>query len=146
MISQLEDNFPRLQGSGYRITSPAERRYNCIAWASRDMSDWWWPDLLGTAHWPLEVPRAVTLEAFQLAFATLGYVVCQDAEHEPGLEKIALYATSDGIPTHAARQLPNGGWTSKLGRMEDIEHGLHDLEGTAYGAVALVMKRAASSA
>ena len=44
-------------------------------------------------------------------------------------------------PKHAARQLPSGRWTSKLGFLEDIEHALHDLEGTEYGAVVLVMKR-----
>jgi|GEM_PF-3681614 len=54
------------------------------------------------------------------AFATLGYEVCDNVELEPGFEKIALYAGADGIPTHAARQLQAGPWTSKLGRMEDI--------------------------
>jgi len=43
---------------------------------------------------------------------------------------------------HAARQLPEGRWTSKLGELEDIEHALHDLTGTVYGSVVLVMKRA----
>ncbi len=46
-----------------------------------------------------------------------------------------------GVPEHAARQLANGRWTSKLGRAEDIEHQLHDLEGEVYGTVALLMKR-----
>jgi hypothetical protein len=45
------------------------------------------------------------------------------------------------VPKHAARQLPSGRWTSKLGPMEDIEHALHDLTGMAYGSVVLVMKR-----
>lgn len=38
-----------------------------------------------------------------------------------------------GIPSHAARQLPNGRWTSKCGQAEDIEHDLRDLEGRLYG-------------
>jgi hypothetical protein len=45
------------------------------------------------------------------------------------------------VPKHAARQLPNGRWTSKLGVSEDIEHALHDLTGLIYGSVALVFKR-----
>jgi hypothetical protein len=53
----------------------------------------------------------------------------------------ALFALADGFPTHAAWQLGSGRWTSKLGELEDIEHALRDLEGTEYGAVALVMKR-----
>jgi hypothetical protein len=44
-------------------------------------------------------------------------------------------------PLYAARQLPNGRWTSKLGEWEDIEHALHDLTGMVYGSVVLVMKR-----
>jgi hypothetical protein len=87
------------------------------------------------------VPRADTLEAFRTAFTTLGYVVCAGEELEPGFQKVALFATAEGIAKHAARQLDSGRWTSKLGKMEDIEHALHDLEGTLYGSVVLVMKR-----
>ena len=32
-------------------------------------------------------------------------------------------------------------WTSKLGRMEDLEHALRDLEGVVYGSVVLILKR-----
>jgi hypothetical protein len=62
-------------------------------------------------------------------------------------EKIALYADKNGLPSHAARQLPSGTWTSKLGPMEDIEHlmleALEDAAGTtsAYGKVALIVRR-----
>lgn len=45
------------------------------------------------------------------------------------------------MPKHAARQLASGRWTSKLGKLEDIDHALHDLEGMLYGAVVLFMKR-----
>lgn len=31
-------------------------------------------------------------------------------------------AFADWIPTHMARQLPNGAWTSKCGANEDIAH------------------------
>jgi hypothetical protein len=51
----------------------------------------------------------------------------------PGEEKICLYA-KNGKPTHAARQLSNGRWTSKLGPDEDVEHDLSDLEGRRYGS------------
>jgi hypothetical protein len=88
------------------------------------------------------VPRTETLEAFREAFATLGYVVGIGEEPEPDFEKIALFADDQGVPRHVARQLPSSRWTSKLGLLEDIEHALHDLEGTAYGSVVLVLKRA----
>lgn len=77
------------------------------------------------------------------AFASLGYTVCEDEGLEAGYEKVALFADATGRPTHAARQLSGGRWTSKLGTAEDIDHGLYDLEGAIYGAVVLVMKRAA---
>jgi hypothetical protein len=81
------------------------------------------------------------VEAFRAAFATLGYAVCAGAEPESGFEKVALFAGAHGVPTHAARQLPSGRWTSKLGELEDIEHALHDLTGLVYGSVVLVLKR-----
>ena len=84
--------------------------------------------------------RIETLEAFRHAFATLGYMDCDHGELEAGYEKIAIFALS-GVPKHAARQLPSGRWTSKLGKMEDIEHTLHDVTGTVYGGVVHVMRR-----
>jgi hypothetical protein len=86
------------------------------------------------------VARVETVEAFRKAFASLGDVVCDHDQLEEGYEKIARFALA-GVPKHAARQLPSGRWTSKLGPMEDLEHALHDLTGMVYGAVVLVMKR-----
>ena len=87
------------------------------------------------------MPRQETLEAFQQLFEGLGYAVCDHAEVELGYEKVALFADAQGVPLHAARQLPGGRWTSKLGTLEDIEHALQDLVGTEYGSVVRVMKR-----
>jgi hypothetical protein len=87
------------------------------------------------------VPREVTIDAFMLMFATLGFEPCPDADLEPGFDKVALFATDAGVPKHAARQIATGRWTSKLGIFEDIEHDLRDIEGTVYGSVVLIMKR-----
>lgn len=81
-----------------------------------------------------------TVAAFQEAFGLLGFVVCQDEQAEPGVEKIALFVDKEG-PQHAARQLPSGRWSSKIGELEDIEHTLRDLEGAEYGMVAVIMSR-----
>ena len=67
------------------------------------------------------------------AFAMLGFAPCGDGTMQSGFDKIALYATWAG-PTHAARQLPNGLWTSKLGPDADIEHTLEGLNTPMYGA------------
>jgi len=85
--------------------------------------------------------RDETLAALQAAFTSLRYAVCASEELEAGFEKVALFADANGFPTHAARQLKSGRWTSKLGELEDIEHALRDLEGVEYGSVVLVMQR-----
>lgn len=136
----LEALFPALRGRSYEIKSPRDHRYNCIAWAAGDAKNWWWPDQFLEDFWPAGVARAETVEAFLDAFAALGYAVCDDDRLEAGYEKIAIFVLA-GVPHHAARQLPSGRWTSKLGLLEDIEHALHDLTGMLYGSVALVMRR-----
>jgi hypothetical protein len=144
---KLEDLFPGLAAAGYRITSPRSTDYNCIAWAAGQTGTWWWPgpDLV-KEYWPSGHPRELTLSAFQGVFAGLGYSICRVEDPESGVEKIALFADADGRPTHAARQLPNGLWTSKLGKAEDIEHTLRAVEGDIYGSVVLIMQRPLVSA
>jgi hypothetical protein len=137
----LEWLFPGLVGQPYGITSPKDSKYNCIGWAGGQSQRWWWPDEDGDDLWPSNVPREETLAAFRALFETLGYAVCDHGQLEDGFEKIALYADPNGIPKHAARQLPTGRWTSKLGQFEDIEHDLANLAGADYGTVVLVMKR-----
>ncbi len=136
----LEDVFPGLRDQPYVITSPRDRRYNCIAFAAGDNRTWWWPDADEEDTWPAGVARAETVEAFRDAFVTLGYVACDDEWLELDYEKVALFAFAS-VPKDAARQLPNSRWASKLGPMEGIEHSLHDLTGMLYGSVVLVMKR-----
>ncbi len=73
---------------------------------------------------------------------TLGYETCDNAELEAGFEKVAIYAHANRLPTHAAKQLPSGLWSSKIGRGEDIEHNtLESLAGRLYGDVAQILKR-----
>jgi hypothetical protein len=141
MVEGIELVFPRLQGVYWRVSSKPNDIYNCIAWAANVTKDWWWPTGPGKTYWPNGVARVETLEAFRAAFATLGYIVCTSEELEPDFQKIALFVNDQGVPKHAAQQLDSGRWTSKLGKMEDIDHALHDLEGTVYGSVGLVMRR-----
>ena len=131
--------FPRLEREGFRETSRATSEYNCIAWAAGDPERWWWPS--SEAYWPEGVAEEATLECFLQAFATRGYERCRDGALEPTFDKVALYVDEVGVPTHAARQLPNGRWTSKLGTYVDIEHTLAGLEGPAYGTVAAFLRR-----
>jgi hypothetical protein len=140
--SWSSDDFPRLENFRYEITSAATRSYNCLAWAAAETNRRWEPDGMNINYWPEAVPREVTVEAFIAAYRTIGYEPCRTPELELGFEKIALYTDADRIPTHAARQLRNGNWTSKLGDHEDIEHpDLECLHGPCYGEIFTFMKR-----
>jgi len=138
----IEKFFPDLLRTGYLITSPATPEYNCIAWAANDTEVWWEPDSLDLYYWPPGIPRTYTLDAYIEAYKTLGYSVCGDAEYESDFEKVAIYADSNGKPTHAAKQLDSGKWTSKLGRLEDIEHtDLDSIINPIYGTPVVYLKR-----
>jgi hypothetical protein len=136
------EHFPGLRQAPWIETSPQSRLYNCVAWAAGDDTRWWEPDAHGIYHWPRGAPREYSVAAWVAAFALLGYELSEpdDAADDPEYEKVAIYV-KDGEPTHAARQLPTGQWTSKCGRLEDITHTLEGLEGAHYGAAAVVMRR-----
>lgn len=138
--ASLEAIFPDLADWGYVMTSDIDVDYNCIAWAAGDTTQLWWPI---HGYWPPGARRELSVGAFIEAYATLGYSVCEDAEHEPGYEKIAIYANDAGEPLHAARQLNAEHWTSKCGGYWDISHPLQALEGCEYGRVVRIMKRPA---
>lgn len=102
---------------------------------------------MGVGRWPTGAPRVVTMEAFVKAYETLGYKICYDNSLEPRLEKVAIYGKTNPaegtlIPTHAARQLESGEWTSKLGPFEDVNHKtIDDVNGPAYGRAIYFMSR-----
>lgn len=128
--------FPGLAQTAYQLTSPQTDKYNCIAWAAGDDGYWWWPG----RFWPRGVPAAVTRLAFVRAFEDRGYKECATADLEQEFEKVCLYIKL-GRPTHAARQLSSGVWTSKLGSGFDISHELDGLRGAKYGHPAVYMRR-----
>lgn len=135
------DDFPYLTAENHRRTSPATPAYNCVAWAAGDTEHWWQPG----AYWrPADWPKDdAGLGALERAFRDLGYEDCGlDDQPEPGFTKVALYAESAFVYTHAARQLPSGKWTSKLGEGIDIEHDTPAaVAGGVYGEVMQIMKR-----
>lgn len=144
-LLHLEGRFPKLAAAGYDKTSDATGRppkpgaYNCISWAANDPRNyfWWWPH--PDAYWPPWIKhREATVACFVKTFRWLGYRVCTNSRLQFAYEKVALYAIHrsrrpltppnrwqdlrDWEPTHMARQLPDGTWTSKCGGNEDITH------------------------
>jgi len=137
-------DFPDLVNHAHEETSPGTIKYNCIAWAAGEQHRRWWPDDpdTGESHWPFGVPREKTLEAFVAAFATLGYDRCDSPNREKGFEKVVIYYEEVEGATHAARQLANGRWTSKLGDEEDIWHeSLEAINGPLYGMPGAYLRR-----
>jgi hypothetical protein len=93
-------------------------------------------------YWPPTVARAYTLQAYVAAYVMEGFQACTAGDYELRFEKIVLFVDPAGMPTHAARQLENGRWTSKLGPEADIEHeDPQALIGNEYGQPVLFMRR-----
>ncbi len=133
-------SFPDLIGKG-RKTSDQTILYNCLAWALG--INWTWFDpvqRMAGYHWPPGIQREWTIPTIRKIFQRHGYYEECDHSLEEGFEKVAIFADDDG-PTHFARQLPDGKWTSKLGFQIDIEHAdLVCLYGV-YGPLLVILKR-----
>ena len=136
-------DFPNLNIRNHQITSPATRIYNCLAWAAGKDNRRWDPAI--PYYWPKGIPRERTLDALAMVYESEGFSVCIGGLLEPGIEKVALFAIDTGgrkVPTHAARQLESGEWTSKLGDCEDISHATYGaVSGPAYGDVVVFLSR-----
>jgi hypothetical protein len=140
-LQVIPQMFPRLRHEPFQVKSPRTIKYNCIGYAADDEDHVWWP---GGKYWPGGVQRDDSVPAFVAAFATRGYECCDSDAIEPGFEKVVLYVDEQyGRVTHAARQLTDGRWTSKLGPQWDINHLLEGVCGPhpAYGRVAQILRR-----
>lgn len=149
--AEIVRNFPRISEQGFRVTSEIDFHYNCIAWAVGDTQRFWWPGVQGARstpyYWPKGAPYAKTIEAFAQAFATEGYERCATGDLENGMEKVALFALPNGEPRHAARQLEDGTWTSKIGEDVDVCHNsIEGMSGDVYGQPVMFFRRKRSGA
>ncbi len=133
----IHSDFPFSAAQPFELTSPVEPRYNCIAYAFGDLTKRYWPK--PGFYWPQHIRRKEDVQSFFELFALQGYEGDERDTVEPGYTKIALFC--DGIqPTHAAKQLPTGFWTSKLGQNVDVRHTLNSMEGGLYGNVFRILK------
>jgi hypothetical protein len=122
--------FPHL-GHEYEVLRPATKVYNCIAWTIGVSTRWVWPAKPG---------RPATVRDFDELYGQHGFrrVKGLNFDRAAGLDKIVLYVKRkpDGAvePTHGARQLADGSWSSKLGQLPLIRHlDPDDLDGASYG-------------
>jgi hypothetical protein len=139
-----ERNFPNLTRDVYEKTSDEDEYNNCAAWAMGDRNNWLQPLGEKWHSWPNGAPLSFAFTSFVKAYEIFGFETCVDAAHEAGYEKIVIYAYADATFAHAAKLNADGSWSSKLGKIEDIQHdNLTCLEGSrpAYGQVRCYMKR-----
>jgi len=133
-LGSFRQKFPKLSPTNSRWQSPVDPDYNCIAWAVGATDIWWEPDPFYQQFWPLAANREYSVRAYLQAFGAQGYLPCADGSLEIDTQKVALYARGT-LPTHAARQLPDGWWASKLGPNVDIEHSVDALDDGEYGNI-----------
>ena len=67
---EIAEIFPNLKN--YQITSPADYRYNCVAWAAGDTKNWWQPSDSPYFFW-LRDDKSDLLENCIKVFDILGY-------------------------------------------------------------------------
>lgn len=118
----VHNSFPHM--NNFEIIGPPDNTFNCIGWALGMNNHFIWP--------------GYNIENFDDLIDKAGGEECEDGKLEPGFTKIALFGSDLGYktePTHMARQLSNGKWTSKLGGNGKIIHELNEMEGGCYGHV-----------
>jgi len=92
-------------------------------------------------HWPDGIPREPTVDALVQVFQAEGFQLSDNPALEVRFEKVAIYGRGHEY-THAARQLPDGTWTSKIGFLQDIVHATLDvLMSKEYGSVVRILKK-----
>jgi len=141
MDRELKRKFPNLVDLS-RKTSEEDEKYNCIAWAFGHTNKIWWPAKAPRVHWPISYKGLTAMQAFQAWLTHDGWEGTLDATFDPKFKKIALY-TLYGEPTHAAKLIGDGTWSSKLGLFIDLSHTLADLVGPEYGSVFGIYRKAA---
>lgn len=94
-------------------------------------------------YWPPGIVALPSTSGVIAAYEACGFEVCASDDLEQGFDKIAVFTDAAGEPTHAARQLSTGMWTSKLGDHVDIEHDdVGAVGGVMYGEPRVFMRRA----
>ena len=142
-VRLLVELFPRLSDEGFEVVDEPSDRYNCIAYAAGDTSEWWDHD--EDNYWPASATRSDCIESLKEVFAVLGFEQCEDSRVEIGYQKVALYE-EHGEWQHAAIQTTTGRWRSKMGKGPVMEHlSPESLSGGMYGSPTIYMRRTLST-
>ncbi len=93
LAQDFESEYPKLDFAEYIVTSKKDKKYNCVAWATRrDQDNWWEPLNEPGCYWPKEVPFNHSFQNYVKVFETIGYAYCDNESLEDGFEKVALFS------------------------------------------------------
>lgn len=140
-LPTLRKDFPKLSKQSHDVTSDWDTDYNCIAFAAGITNKKVFPASRQDYFWPSNLPNVRTPAALEKFYEMYGYKKCADGAYVKGKEKIAIYAKASGEATHAAKQVGDKRWASKLGDAYDIEHDPNAVSGPLYGDVVMYMER-----
>ena len=135
----LTEAFPNLANENFEVVGGPSDRYNCVAYAANKKDQPW--DYNHRGHWPPWANRNDRIESLKQVFLGLECEECRDSELEDGYQKVALFEVQ-GQAKHAALQMPNGRWRSKIGDGPLIEHDTPEsLAGELYGNPTVFLRR-----
>lgn len=138
----IQRHLPNLKRSDYSIESPKTPSYNCIAWVFGNTTQRWDPAFVRGYYWPPGISRSIAVDNIISMFEVVGrFEKCNHGDTESGFEKVAIYQDADGDFSHVALQKRNGKWTSKLGRLDDVEHATPLVLEQEYGPIIQFLKR-----
>lgn len=142
-VADIKMYWPSLNDEDFEFKSHFNPFYNCLAWAINVNTIFVTMNYFQKKH-GLDINNldhsvngyAKILEEFY------NYLSCENGEYEKGFEKILLYGDNNNLWTHAARQIKEEMWVSKLGSCENIEHkNIECLNGNTYGEPKIFMKK-----
>jgi hypothetical protein len=142
-LKRWQRHCPQLTEKNCRKIADSDSRYNCLAFAAGDTDHVWDPGIDQGYYWPPTAPQEGTIRAWVEALRCVGFggYDGRAADLTPTLVKVVIFGRAFQA-THAARQLKDGRWASKLGDWEAMEHDTPELlEGPSYGTIQIFMSR-----
>lgn len=138
--------FPLL--NDYELINNSESdNYNCISHTLGIKDKWSWSydkneiyEYDYDHYWPVRCE--LTKESFDDFYEYHGFekIKLLDFSYNPKYTKVVLY-TNNGVPTHAAIQINEFFWESKIGMFGILRHDLFEIENDVYGEVTQIYRK-----
>lgn len=139
-------HYPRIKlGVNFIPKSPICDEYNCIAWSlDIDYMSVGHENLTGI-YWPDNISKIPNINNYKRMYNSYGFIDASTSDLEEGFKKVAIYVRGTnpktGIVVHAAKQIDDIWWSSKMGDNIDGIHHLDAIQGILYGYPRFFMKK-----